>query len=1068
MDGAPVTGMVATANSTVGNAPVKGGPLPPSLESLFDDVTSKRKSQIPVVKPSSVVDPHFKVPPYTKLPQPSLPLEEWHPLQTFSSLNSTTLTKLQSSSDFLRHSKSITQPLSHTTGPVSPSVQFPPITPLVPARTASANGKAPSGRHVSKSPVAAVSLLGKSNPTTQHSEGQILCSEVDISSTTNQVAEQTSRPQVLQELKPLSQPQMMVPEFDSKEKQLQHDFSLQSSLPHSTDNTINLSTQLDYKDESLVFKGNGYEGDASREAADSNNKINQRITVFVRVRPSSLQEIQLGFFPAIEVVDTNTLWFDREPDPEDHRGGSTKHRFKNKMFSFDRVFNDTSTQEEVYSIATEGLIDSVLDGYNATVFAYGATGSGKTHTMIGNAQYGPGVMGLAMKELFQKIKNDKEHTINVKILCIEVYNEKIRDLFSPDSPPIEIRESGKQVVLTGVTTNKPQSWEEVHEMLQFANKNRTQHPTDTNAESSRSHAVFQIIVERTTLADSTVTSGKLSLIDLAGSERATSTTNHSERQKEGAAINKSLLALANCINALGNPKYKKGSYIPFRDSKLTRLLKDSLGGNCRTVMIANVSPSSKSLEDTFNTLEYAKRTKEIKVQVSRTVINYGLSPRQYKAIIDDLNEQLKEEKSRSQQLAWQLEHDRTTKYKLPQRTSTTDQFVKKLQEVLSKRTAINHQLTSSITAQFSSWRTITSSILPPGDTSVSPTPADVVLQANEARISCIKLVEEAQDQCIELSKLAEVVHTLADYKAALQLELGDYIEKDYLSELRKQSLNCSALSAISRYLLQIAKSHNLISPDIDGIILGLLSASAPDASEFQPVKLSSLSQPVDPPLAPLKREPAPIQFIPPKAHIHPHSPSLKGCLRNSLQEDHPKSIPFTRFSPAKRVKFETAPITQKKISSPTQKQPSVVRCLQVPRKQLVRPARAGSEIPAGKQIPSLRKPPKVTTTLHPNLFETATAAVTAAAQLVTPTLHSKLSTQSNAPKPSAAAQQQCNNTLTHQPKIIATSQQPHTTAALLHSKRHFANPLTNPTASRKEKLRAMSEMTRKKARTRWH
>lgn len=191
-------------------------------------------------------------------------------------------------------------------------------------------------------------------------------------------------------------------------------------------------------------------------------------------------------------------------------------------------------------------------------------------------------------------------------------------------------------------------------MLQFGNKNRTQHPTDANAESSRSHAVFIAYVkqqDRTVGLQANVRVAKMVLIDLAGSERATMTSNSGARLREGANINKSLLALGNCINSLADKKVSwhvwasscrtltkyipliflsifqtKGQHVPYRNSKLTRLLKDSLGGNCQTVMIAAVSPSSLTYEDTYNTLRYADRAKSIKAHVNIAITDI-LSPR---------------------------------------------------------------------------------------------------------------------------------------------------------------------------------------------------------------------------------------------------------------------------------------------------------------------------------------------------------------------------------------------------------------------------------------------------------
>jgi kinesin family protein 18/19 len=253
-------------------------------------------------------------------------------------------------------------------------------------------------------------------------------------------------------------------------------------------------------------------------------------------------------------------------------------------------------------------------------------------------------MGLAMRDLWSRIEQHRdEFDFEVSVSCLEVYNETLRDLFVQDSPALDMREDPQGCAsVAKLSVQRPSTVEEVQRLLAEANARRRQSPTDANAESSRSHAVFQVTVTKKAKAagvNSQVYVGKLSLIDLAGSERAAKTNNRQERLQEGANINRSLLALANCINALG-ANYRSGQHIPFRNSKLTRLLKDSLGGTCRTTMIANISPSTLSYEDTLNTLKYASRTKNIKINASRKVINVRAHLGQYKEMIETLNGQV--------------------------------------------------------------------------------------------------------------------------------------------------------------------------------------------------------------------------------------------------------------------------------------------------------------------------------------------------------------------------------------------------------------------------------------------
>ncbi|NWI29333.1 KI18B protein, partial [Sula dactylatra] len=366
------------------------------------------------------------------------------------------------------------------------------------------------------------------------------------------------------------------------------------------------------------------------------------VAVMVRVRPPVPCERERTAHPVLHVIDQHILVF----NPEEAGGppGSMlptrgpKHQGKDLMFVFDRVFGEQATQEEVFQHTTHDVLDSVLNGYNCSVFAYGATGAGKTYTMLGSEK-SPGIMYLTMVELYKRIEARKEEkSCEVLVSYQEVYNEQIHDLLEPKGP-LAIREDPeKGVVVQGLSFHQPASAEQLLEMLANGNKNRTQHPTDANATSSRSHAVFQIYVKQQDRVGGFTRNlqvAKMSLIDLAGSERASVTNTKGERLREGANINRSLLALINVINALADAKSKK-THIPYRDSKLTRLLKDSIGGNCRTIMIAAVSPSMLAYEDTYNTLKYANRAKEIKLSLKSNVLSLDCHVSKYPEICEQL------------------------------------------------------------------------------------------------------------------------------------------------------------------------------------------------------------------------------------------------------------------------------------------------------------------------------------------------------------------------------------------------------------------------------------------------
>ncbi|XP_029784470.1 kinesin-like protein KIF19 [Suricata suricatta] len=314
------------------------------------------------------------------------------------------------------------------------------------------------------------------------------------------------------------------------------------------------------------------------------------------------------------------------------------HRSREKSYLFDVAFDFTATQEMVYQATTKSLIEGVISGYNATVFAYGPTGCGKTYTMLGTDRE-PGIYVRTLNDLFHAIEetsDDMEYEVSMSYL--EIYNEMIRDLLNPALGYLELREDSKGVIqVAGITEVSTINAKEVMQLLMKGNRQRTQEPTAANQTSSRSHAVLQVAVRQRSRVKNVlqeVRQGRLFMIDLAGSERASQTQNRGQRMKEGAHINRSLLALGNCINALSDKSGNK--YINYRDSKLTRLLKDSLGGNSRTVMIAHISPASSAFEESRNTLTYAGRAKNIKTRVKQNLLNVSYHIAQYTSIIADL------------------------------------------------------------------------------------------------------------------------------------------------------------------------------------------------------------------------------------------------------------------------------------------------------------------------------------------------------------------------------------------------------------------------------------------------
>uniref|UniRef100_A0AAR2K6T0 Kinesin motor domain-containing protein n=1 Tax=Pygocentrus nattereri TaxID=42514 RepID=A0AAR2K6T0_PYGNA len=341
---------------------------------------------------------------------------------------------------------------------------------------------------------------------------------------------------------------------------------------------------------------------------------------------------------------------------------------KDKAFTYDFVFDIDVQQQQIYSACVHKLIEGCFEGYNATVFAYGQTGSGKTYTMgtgfdvtVGEEEQG--IIPRAVHQLFQGIQRRRleaqecgAHLPEFKVSAqfLELYNEEILDLFDSARDPeargrksnIKIHEDGSGGIYTsGVTSRLVSSEEELLQCLKLGALSRTTASTQMNAQSSRSHAIFTIhlcqmrVCPQPSLengvADGSISqpeyetlTAKFHFVDLAGSERLKRTGATGERAREGISINCGLLALGNVISALGDQS-KKAGHVPYRDSKLTRLLQDSLGGNSRTVMIACISPSDRDFMETLNTLKYANRARNIK---NKVVVNQDKTSQQISAL----------------------------------------------------------------------------------------------------------------------------------------------------------------------------------------------------------------------------------------------------------------------------------------------------------------------------------------------------------------------------------------------------------------------------------------------------
>ncbi|DAZ94622.1 TPA: hypothetical protein N0F65_010561 [Lagenidium giganteum] len=341
------------------------------------------------------------------------------------------------------------------------------------------------------------------------------------------------------------------------------------------------------------------------------------VKVAVRCRPMSSRESQMGAQCIIRVVDGTTVVIQNLLEENKEAAADPT-----KQFTFDHAYFMDAVQAQVYNDVARPIVDQALQGYNGTIFAYGQTGSGKTHTMMGSGD-DHGIIPLMNQDLFQRLTDAGTTSPDVKFLVtvsfLEIYNEVIKDLLNPSDKLLKIREHPDMGIyveqLAELVVKEPA---DVTRLIEQGNKVRQVAATQMNERSSRSHSCFTIKIsskctqEINGVRKETCMNAKINLVDLAGSERASKTGATGDRLKEGAAINKSLSALGNVINMLADKSKRGKSHVPYRDSKLTRLLQESLGGNSLTVMIAAISPADYNFDESLGTLQYANRAKSIK------------------------------------------------------------------------------------------------------------------------------------------------------------------------------------------------------------------------------------------------------------------------------------------------------------------------------------------------------------------------------------------------------------------------------------------------------------------------
>ncbi|KAG0166018.1 hypothetical protein DFQ28_008055 [Apophysomyces sp. BC1034] len=343
------------------------------------------------------------------------------------------------------------------------------------------------------------------------------------------------------------------------------------------------------------------------------------IKVVCRFRPQNKLEIRENGVPIIDIHDEGT-------------GLSLKGKEANQNYSFDKVFGMETKQQEIFEYSIKSIVDDVVAGYNGTVFAYGQTGSGKTFTMMGSDiddTENKGIIPRIIEQIFTSIAMAPANMeFTVKVSYMEIYMEKVRDLLNPNQDNLPIHEDkAKGVYVKGLLEVYVSSTEEVYGVMKSGGNNRVVACTNMNAESSRSHSIVLVTITQKNLDTGAAKSGKLYLVDLAGSEKVGKTGASGQTLEEAKKINKSLTALGMVINSLTDGK---SSHVPYRDSKLTRILQESLGGNSRTTLIINCSPSSYNEAETISTLRFGARAKTIK---NKAKVNADLSPAELKALL---------------------------------------------------------------------------------------------------------------------------------------------------------------------------------------------------------------------------------------------------------------------------------------------------------------------------------------------------------------------------------------------------------------------------------------------------
>ncbi|KAA8538272.1 hypothetical protein F0562_027905 [Nyssa sinensis] len=539
----------------------------------------------------------------------------------------------------------------------------------------------------------------------------------------------------------------------------------------------------------------------------------EKICVAVRMRP-----------PVTEEASDGTHWKVEDNRISLHKSLGTP--ISGVSYAFDHVFDQDCTNARVYELLTKDIIHAAVEGFNGTAFAYGQTSSGKTFTMNGS-ENDPGIIHRAVKDIFTKIQTITDREFLIRVSYMEIYNEEINDLLAVENQKLQIHESLERgIFVAGLREEIVNSAEQVLKLIQSGEVNRHFGETNMNVRSSRSHTIFRMVIESKgkdinsssgySSSDDAIRVSVLNLVDLAGSERIAKTGAGGVRLKEGKHINKSLMILGNVINKLSEGAKQRG-HIPYRDSKLTRILQPALGGNAKTSIICTVAPEEVHIEETKGTLQFASRAKRITncVQVNEILTDAALLKRQ-KLEIEELRnklqgshaEVLEQEvlKLRNDMLKYELEHEKLAMELEEERKShkERDQCIREQQMKINNLSSL---VTFSDSDRTSSQEFVRQSFKEESFDS------HTICQEDAFRTPCFKAVPNAfvvkrsnYSSQPEYSPLPDTISNIADEDTWLKMNRGYIADLDslHITPARKvQSFDGTPGCSIENYKQQV-------------------------------------------------------------------------------------------------------------------------------------------------------------------------------------------------------------------------------------------------------------------------